>query len=151
MENDDDEPNGCATDGAAIVCPWHRRCRAPHRRGRPTGWRSWSLSTATRSASRCCFSFADHAGYDGVMLGLPGRAYQLKFTRHRNGSPGPAPSRDNLLVLYIPGSVSLRAPAGRLVAWDTLPVEPENPYWRDQASPSKTPMAGVVLAQTSGI
>ena len=27
-------------------------------------------------------SFEGHAGYDGVMLGLPGRDYHLEFTSH---------------------------------------------------------------------
>src|SRR6201986_2177983 len=46
--------------------------------------------------------FANHDEYDGLMLGLPGRSYHLEFTHHREGSPCPAPSLDNLLVLYIP-------------------------------------------------
>jgi len=41
--------------------------------------------------------FKDHAGYDGVMLGLPGSDYHLEFTSHADGSPCPAPSIDNLL------------------------------------------------------
>lgn len=44
--------------------------------------------------------FADHAGYRGVLLGLPGTHHHLEFTQHDHGSPGPAPTRDNLLVLY---------------------------------------------------
>ena len=28
--------------------------------------------------------FADHEGYDGVMLVAPGRSYHLEFTHHRN-------------------------------------------------------------------
>ena len=35
-----------------------------------------------------------------MLLGLPGTQYHLEFTQHDHGSPGPAPSRDNLLVLY---------------------------------------------------
>ena len=44
--------------------------------------------------------FEGHAGYTGVLLGLPGAEYHLEFTQHDDGSPGQAPSRDNLLVLY---------------------------------------------------
>src|SRR4029453_3611099 len=47
-------------------------------------------------------SFRGHAGYDGVMLGLPGAEYHLEFIRREHGSPGTAPSKDNLLVLYLP-------------------------------------------------
>ena len=38
-------------------------------------------------------SFEGHAGYSGVMLGLPDEGYHLEFTQHEKGSPGPAPSR----------------------------------------------------------
>jgi catechol 2,3-dioxygenase-like lactoylglutathione lyase family enzyme len=37
--------------------------------------------------------FAGHAGYRGVLLGLPGTWYHLEFTQHDYGSPGPAPRR----------------------------------------------------------
>lgn len=47
-------------------------------------------------------SFEGHAGYSGVMLGLPDRSYHLEFTEHVDGSPCPAPSKDNLLVFYLP-------------------------------------------------
>ncbi len=46
-------------------------------------------------------SFEGHAGYDGVLIGLPGSEYQLEFTTHAEGSPGAEPSRDNLLVFYV--------------------------------------------------
>ena len=45
--------------------------------------------------------FEGHSGYDGVMLGLPGSDVHLEFTSHADGSPCPAPSVDNLLVLYV--------------------------------------------------
>nr|WP_234809915.1 hypothetical protein [Mycolicibacterium tusciae] len=38
------------------------------------------------------YRFANHAGYDGVMIGLPGIDHHLEFTSHVDGSPGPAPS-----------------------------------------------------------
>jgi len=69
-------------------------------------------------------SFEDHAGYDGVFLGLPGER-NLELTRHASGSPGDAPSRDNLLVLYVTDDTIER----RLRAAGHGPVEPENPYW----------------------
>ncbi len=74
-------------------------------------------------------SFTNHAGYDGVMLGLPGREYHLKFTQHGSGSPCPAPTKDNLLVFYIPDEVALNAAVARLQKSGYFPVAPENPYW----------------------
>jgi catechol 2,3-dioxygenase-like lactoylglutathione lyase family enzyme len=74
-------------------------------------------------------SFEGHAGYSGVLLGLPGEEYHLEFTSHEEGSPCPAPTRDNLLVLYITDGEALASLAGRLRALGHEPVDPENPYW----------------------
>ncbi|QIS21951.1 VOC family protein [Nocardia terpenica] len=75
------------------------------------------------------FRFERHAGYEGMMIGLPGTGYHLEFTSHVDGSPCPAPSADNLLVLYFEGEQRMRTVADRLVAAGHEPVEPENPYW----------------------
>lgn len=74
-------------------------------------------------------SFAGHAGYDGVMLGLPGWTCHLEFTRRDGGSPCPVPTKDNLLVLYIPDAGAIAALVDRLRAMGHHPVPPENPYW----------------------
>ena len=77
-------------------------------------------------------SFKNHAGYDGVMVGLPGREYHLEFTQHVNGSPCPAPTKDNLLVFYLDDKTALAETAARLHALGYPPVPPENPYWQDK-------------------
>jgi catechol 2,3-dioxygenase-like lactoylglutathione lyase family enzyme len=97
-------------------------------------------------------SFSGHAGYDGVMLGLPGRDYHLEFTRHAGGSPCPAPSRDNLLVLYVEDRAALERVAARLAGRGHLPVEPENPYWAARGLTFEDPDGWrVVLMNTQGI
>ena len=73
--------------------------------------------------------FADHDGYTGVMLGLPDRGLHLEFTAHADGSPGAAPSRDNLLVLYVGDAERRDEIAAQLRAVGGAPVEAENPYW----------------------
>jgi catechol 2,3-dioxygenase-like lactoylglutathione lyase family enzyme len=73
--------------------------------------------------------FAGHAGYDGVLLGLPGSDVHLEFTSHADGSPCPAPSADNLLVLYVDSEQTAELAAGRLADMGYSDVEPENPYW----------------------
>ncbi|MRG96783.1 VOC family protein [Polyangium spumosum] len=78
-------------------------------------------------------SFSGHAGYDGVMLGLPDASIHLEFTRHVDGSPGAAPSRDNLLVLYIPDRAERMRIAQRLARMGYPEVEPENPYWKGKS------------------
>ena len=75
------------------------------------------------------YRFENHAGYDGVMLGLPGTDYHLEFTTHIDGSPCPAPTLDNLLVLYFHNDAQMYDVVERLAAAGHEPVEAENPYW----------------------
>jgi catechol 2,3-dioxygenase-like lactoylglutathione lyase family enzyme len=97
-------------------------------------------------------SFEGHAGYSGVMLGLPGREYHLEFTHHEEGSPCPAPTRDNLLVFYIPDSDAVNRLVARLASLGHTPVEPENPYWKAKGITFEDPDGWrVVLMSTSGI
>ena len=77
-------------------------------------------------------SFNAHAGYSGVMLGLPGRHYHLEFTEHEQGSPCPAPTKDNLLVLYIHDREAVDRISARLKRMGCEPVPPENPYWQEK-------------------
>jgi hypothetical protein len=78
-------------------------------------------------------SFKGHAGYDGVMLGMPDAGVHLEFTQHIDGSPGAAPSRDNLLVLYIADAAARERIAKRLHEMGYPEVEPENPYWKGKS------------------
>lgn len=77
--------------------------------------------------------FEDHEGYSGVMLGLPGEAFHLEFTHFEAGSPCPAPSKDNLLVLYFADQQSLLERVQRMKDHGHTPVEPENPYWKGKS------------------
>ncbi len=85
--------------------------------------------------------FEGHDGYDGVFIGLPGASYHLEFTARAAGSPCPAPSEDNLLVLYIPNPTLIERIAQRLEAMGYPPVPPENPFWLDR---------GVTIADPDG-
>jgi GNAT superfamily N-acetyltransferase len=78
--------------------------------------------------------FADHQGYRGVLLGLPGSHHHLEFTQHDNGSPCPAPTRDNLLVLSFDDRRGLEQVATRLATLGHRPVEAENPYWTEHSA-----------------
>jgi catechol 2,3-dioxygenase-like lactoylglutathione lyase family enzyme len=97
-------------------------------------------------------SFAGHAGYAGVMLGLPGAAYHLEFTAHTEGSPCPAPTRDNLLVFYITDRAAIERIAAKLAAMGYPEVAPENPYWQAHGVTVEDPDGWrVVLMNTAGI
>jgi catechol 2,3-dioxygenase-like lactoylglutathione lyase family enzyme len=73
--------------------------------------------------------FADHDGYDGVFLDVPGTDAELEIT---TGGRLPAPSAhpESLLVVYFEHQDELDAVALRLAPHE---VEPENPYWRAHA------------------
>jgi catechol 2,3-dioxygenase-like lactoylglutathione lyase family enzyme len=74
-------------------------------------------------------SFEDHEGFDGVMLGVPGAPYHLEFTYNRNHTAGRAPTRDNLLVFYLPDRRGWQAAVDRMTAAGHPPVRSFNPYW----------------------
>lgn len=74
-------------------------------------------------------SFEDHEGFDGVMLGPRGAPYHLEFTRRRGHAAGRAPTRENLLVFYLPDGDAWRAAVERMRARGHEPVESDNPYW----------------------
>jgi len=46
--------------------------------------------------------FENHRGFDGVILGDPKQSYHIEFTSQRGHGVGNAPTRDHLLVFYIP-------------------------------------------------
>jgi catechol 2,3-dioxygenase-like lactoylglutathione lyase family enzyme len=75
------------------------------------------------------FRFDDHDGYSGVMLGLPGNQYHLEFTHHSDGSPGAAPTQDNLLVLYFGNRDEVNEVGARLTTAGGRVVDAENPFW----------------------
>ena len=58
--------------------------------------------------------FYGHEGYDGVMFGLPDEEYHLEFTRYIDGSPCPAPTKDNLLVFYMREDSEMKKVSKRL-------------------------------------
>jgi catechol 2,3-dioxygenase-like lactoylglutathione lyase family enzyme len=75
------------------------------------------------------FRFEDHAGFNGVMLGLPGAPYHLEFTTARGLRAGRAPTADNLLVFYLPDAQQWDEAVARLKSAGYEPVASFNPYW----------------------
>lgn len=91
-------------------------------------------------------------GYTGVIYGLPGSSHHLEFITHENGSPCPAPTEDNLLVLYIPEKDQVNRIAERLFSMGYEEVEPENPYWEEKGITIEDPDGWrIVLMNTNGI
>lgn len=97
-------------------------------------------------------SFSGHQGYTGIMIGLPNASYHLEFIEHNEGSPCPAPTKDNLLVLYIPKRSTIQLIAERLLQMGYPEVEPENPYWAEKGVTIEDPDGWrLVLMNTEGI
>ena len=97
-------------------------------------------------------AFEGHAGYDGVIVGLQDRSSHLEFTHHQEGSDCPAPSRDNLLVLYISDVDDLTRLRDRMFRMGYEAIAPGNPYWLDKAVTFADPDAWrVVLCNTQGV
>ncbi len=83
--------------------------------------------------------FKDHAGYTGVMLGMPDASVHLEFTQHEAPVAAAPPTRDNLLVLYFATREDCNHYAKRLNDLGFPVVEPENPYWLNDATTFEDP------------
>lgn len=90
------------------------------------------LATATMYSCglglRLLGSFQDHAGFDGVMLGVPDAAYHFEFTH--STEPVAASSPEDLIVLYVPEPREWSALCDRMLAAGFREVSPSNPYWQ---------------------
>ena len=76
--------------------------------------------------------FAAHAGYDGVVLALPGAAH-LEFTQRAAETDRPAPGADDLLIIYLPSARQVDALRRRMEKRGHACVQPLNPYWLDKS------------------
>jgi len=73
--------------------------------------------------------FEDHDGFDGIILGHPERNYHIEFTHHRGTNVGKAPTKDNLLVFYIPDSNEWKKSCDQMKKAGFREVKSYNPYW----------------------
>jgi catechol 2,3-dioxygenase-like lactoylglutathione lyase family enzyme len=74
--------------------------------------------------------FADHDGYDGVFLEVPGTGAHLELTTGgAHGAPEPHP--ESLIVLYLGTAEAVDRVLARVGA---QVVEPANPYWSENGS-----------------
>ncbi|MDE3838599.1 hypothetical protein C0966_04235 [Bacillus methanolicus] len=96
--------------------------------------------------------FRNHEGYDGIMLGLPDYPYHLEFTQHETNTVLPTPTKEHLLVFYIPNRFERDKIAARIKAMGHQEVEPENPYWGRGGVTFEDPDGWrIVLMNTTGI
>lgn len=93
--------------------------------------------------------FQDYDGFDGVMLGSNGAAYHLEFTRKAGHSAGRAPTRDNLLVCYLPDRAEWEGAVARLECAGYTPVPSFNPYWHRHGKTFEDPNGYRIVLQNA--
>ncbi|WP_258535745.1 VOC family protein [Bacillus sp. 03113] len=93
-----------------------------------------------------------HNGYDGIMLGLPNSSYHLEFTQKSEPIKIPAPTKEHLLVFYLPDMKASDQIVQRLREMGYSEAEPENPYWKCNGVTIEDPDGWrIVFMNTSGI
>lgn len=75
--------------------------------------------------------FSGHAGYDGLIVGLPDARHHLEFVQHEHGSPGESTHAENLLVFYLDTQEQVEQCAQKLINMGYSQVKAENPWWED--------------------
>lgn len=91
--------------------------------------------------------FANHDGFDGIMLGRQGAPYHFEFTRAHGHIAGRAPTLDNLLVFYFPDQGEWETAVQRMRAAGFEPVPAFNPYWDRQGLTFEDPDGYRVVLQ----
>lgn len=104
---------------------------APHLRiARPVSDLARSVDIYCRGLGwQVLASFADHGGFDGVMIGAPGGGHHFEFTHYREHPVRPAPTPEDLIVFYLPDAGEWRAACARMAAAGFRTVASFNPYW----------------------
>ncbi|MEU1704985.1 VOC family protein [Streptomyces sp. NPDC005706] len=75
-----------------------------------------------------------HAGYDGIVLGLPGTPVHMELLQHGDPPRIPEPHPENQLVLYLRGPEAVTVAARRLAGHGHSPVPAANPYWTERGA-----------------
>ena len=94
-------------------------------------------------------SFQDHDGFDAIIMGRENVPYHFAFTRTDRHQAGKAPTKENLLVFYLPDQIEWENAVGRMKAAGFVPVSAFNPYWDKKGVTFEDPDGyRIVLQQT---
>lgn len=74
-------------------------------------------------------NFADHEGFDGVMLGDRNSQFHFEFTVCRHHPVSPSPTPEDLLVFYVPEPADWDERCRSMEEAGFAEVESFNPYW----------------------
>ncbi len=76
--------------------------------------------------------FADHDGFDGVMLGHRGASFHFEFTVSRTHPVRPSPTPEDLIVFYVPDAGEWERTCAAMLGAGFRQVRSFNPYWERQ-------------------
>ena len=94
-------------------------------------------------------SFQGHDGFDAIIMGRENVPYHFAFTRTDKHQAGKAPTKENLLVFYLPDHTEWENAVERMKAAGFVPVSAFNPYWDKKGVTFEDPDGyRIVLQQT---
>lgn len=93
--------------------------------------------------------FKDHAGFDGVMMGIAGAPYHLEFIFNANRRLIQAPTSENLLVFYLPDKNAWRRAVNRFITAGYEPIPADNPYWNENGATFEDPDGYRIVIQNA--
>ena len=73
--------------------------------------------------------FDNHGDFSGRMVGHRKHHFHLEFTTHIREKAGRAPTKENLLVFYLPDDNEFREAIDRISKSGFRKVKSFNPYW----------------------
>ena len=107
---------------------------------RPVGDLSVSVAMYKRGLGlRELGGFRDHDGFDGVMLEIPGQSFHFEFTYCRTHPVRPAPTPEDLVVLYVPGPAAWQSRCDAMREAGFREVVSFNPYWQQHGRTFQDP------------
>lgn len=95
------------------------------------------------------YQFQNHDGFDGMIVGKEGSPYHLEFTSAYGHSAGRSPSKDNLLVFYLPDRIEWENAVNRMMQLGFDQIPSFNPYWDKQGATFEDPDGYRVVLQNA--
>jgi catechol 2,3-dioxygenase-like lactoylglutathione lyase family enzyme len=93
--------------------------------------------------------FVDHDGFDGIVLGHPEYPWHIELTHQRGVTVPCAPTKEHLLVIYLPIHSEWKSAIEKLHASGAEPVPAENPYWDQRGLTFEDPDGYRVVLQNA--
>jgi hypothetical protein len=93
--------------------------------------------------------FEDHEGFDGAMLGRADMQYHFEFTHCRAHPVNPAPTSEDLVVIYVPSESEWQSICAAMLAAGFKEAAAFNPYWELRGKTFEDPDGYRVVLQNA--